>query len=212
MLGGRTSLTDPEQGVPEIFLEDAGEALEVFNGGVVLADREGAVIAASEDIRIRLGPGVADLEVFRSVREIIWPRPLAILQEIGASGDEYFIVAVPLGDGRTGFSGALLGILDLRTAAFGEPLRRLTAGEARHAYLVDRNGTIVFHPDAAEIGRDLGDRPFVNEMSAGQSGGLLVRGPDGERLVEGFAPIPGTSWGLIVQEVVGFGRQPAADF
>jgi len=198
-LGGRTSLTDLEQGIPGSFLEDAGEALEVFNGGVVLADREGTVIAASEDIRIRLGPGVADLEVFRSVRENLAPA-FGDLQEIGASGDEYFIVAVPLGEAPTGFSGALLGILDLRTAAFGEPLRRLTAGEARHAYLVDRNGTIVFHPDAAEIGRDLGDRPFVNEMSAGQSGGLLIRGPGGERLVEGFAPIPGTSWGLIVQE------------
>jgi signal transduction histidine kinase len=37
-------------------------------------------------------------------------------------------------------------------------------------------------------------------VAAGRSGGSLLRGPDGERLVEAFAPIPGTEWGLVIQE------------
>lgn len=198
-LGSRASFDSPGELNLEIPLEEAREALEVFNGGVLVADRAGEVVAESANTAISLDPSVADMAVFRLVRENLAPT-FGDLQNIERRGYEYFIVAVPLGDARSGFAGALLGILDLRTAAFGEPLRQLTADEDRHAYIVDRSGTIIFHPDAAEIGRELGDRPFVNEMSAGMSGGLLIRGPGGERLVEGFAPIPGTDWGLIVQE------------
>lgn len=197
--GSQFPLENPEQGRLDQILGQASGALEVFNGGVVVVDHTGSVIDESAHTAIRLGPSVQDLPVFRLIQSNLTPG-FGDLQVLERQGEEYFIVAVPLAEADGSLAGALLGILDLQTAAFGEPLRQFTADEARHAYLVDQSGTIIFHPDDEEIGRDLGDRPFVVEMSAGRSGGMLTRGLDGERLVEGFAPIPGTDWGLIVQE------------
>jgi two-component system sensor histidine kinase UhpB len=199
VLGSRIALDNSQGESLGNLLEQTVESLEFFNGGVVVVDSAGSVVAESANTVIRLGPSVADLEVYRQAQANLAPT-FGYFQAMENSGREYFIVAVPLGAGRAGFSGALLGILDLRTADFGEPLRQLTADEERRAYLVDDDGTIIFHSEEEEIGSDMGDRPFVDEMSAGRSGGLVTRGPDGERLVEGFAPIPGTDWGLILQE------------
>lgn len=198
-VGSQTDFSNQEPGNIDTLLQQASEALVFFNGGVIAVDRTGSVVTESSDTAIQLGPSVSDLEVYRQVQKTLSPA-VGDLQNSEDPGEEYILIAIPVGDERTGFAGALVGILDLRTASFGEPLRSLTADEARHAYLVDSNGRIIFHPDEEEIGRDLGDRPFADEMSDRRSGGWLTRGPDGERLVEGFAPIPGTDWGLIVQE------------
>lgn len=198
-LGSRSTVNSFADGGLEIPLEEASEALEVFNGGVIVVDATGAVIRTSSQVAIDFGAEISDMEIFSALQASSDPA-FRDLQNGGNLGKEFFLVAVPLTDEGDNFAGALLGIVDLRTASFGEPLRKLTAPEDRNAYLVDENGTIIFHPNEDEIGRELVDRSFVDEMVAGRSGGLLLRGPDGERLVEGFAPIPGTGWGLVIQE------------
>ena len=198
-LGSQATRHSTVTGPGQIPLEEAGQALDVFNGGLVVVDAAGSVIQTSPDLAIDIGATVADMEIFRALQAEPTPK-FTDLQNGANLGKEFFLVAVPLQDEGDRFSGALLGVVDLSTASFGEPLRQLTAVEGRHAYLLDRDGTIIFHPDESEIGQALVDRSFVQEINAGRSGGLLLRGPDGERLVEGFAPIPGTEWGLVIQE------------
>jgi two-component system sensor histidine kinase UhpB len=198
-LGSQASLGGAAARSSQIALEEANQALEVFNGGLVVVDAAGSVIQTSPDLAIDFGATISGREIFHALQADPAPK-FTDLQNGANLGKEYFLVAVPLYDEGERFSGAMLGVVDLSTASFGEPLRQLTAVEGRHAYLLDRDGTIIFHPDTSEIGQALVDRAFVQEINAGQSGGLLLRAPDGERLVEGFAPVPGTEWGLVIQE------------
>jgi signal transduction histidine kinase len=59
---------------------------------------------------------------------------------------------------------------------------------------------VLFHPDAANIGADFVDRPYVQNVIAGESGGTLWRARTGEEVVLGYAPVANTDWGLIVRE------------
>lgn len=198
-LGSRTVPDNSTGGMAQISLDEASEALDVFNGGVIAVDPAGSVIQTSPDPAIDFGPSLSGMEIFNTIQTASGPT-FRDLQNGENLGKEFFLVAVPLREEGGAFSGALLGIVDLSTASFGEPLRQLTAVEGRQVYLLNNHGAIIFHPDEREIGRELAERSLVEEINAGRSGGGLLRGSNGERLVEGFAPIPGTEWGLVIQE------------
>jgi signal transduction histidine kinase len=68
------------------------------------------------------------------------------------------------------------------------------------AFLVDRQGRVIFHPDLEQIGQDLSRHEGVADVILGQAGATYHREPDGQELVVGYAPVPGPGWGLIVQE------------
>ncbi|MEJ2710617.1 MAG: cache domain-containing protein, partial [Anaerolineales bacterium] len=198
-LGSRTVPDSPTGGMAQISLDEASEALDVFNGGVIVVDPAGSVIQTSPDPAIDFGASLSGMEIFNAIQAAPGPA-FRDLQNGENLGKEFFLVAVPLRHEGSVFSGALLGIVDLSTASFGEPLRQLTAVEGRQVYLLNNHGAIIFHPDERKIGRELVERSLVEEINAGRSGGRLLRGANGERLVEGFAPIPGTEWGLVIQE------------
>jgi signal transduction histidine kinase len=68
------------------------------------------------------------------------------------------------------------------------------------AFLVDRNGQIIYHPASAQIGQDLRKHEGVAAVIQGQSGATYHQEPSGQELVVGYAPVAGPGWGLIVQE------------
>jgi hypothetical protein len=95
-------------------------------------------------------------------------------------------------------SKALVG--SMADSLLSDPVKKLITSETGFAYLVDRHGRVIFHPDPTQIGVDYRQRPAVRQVTEGKSGGSLWIDPTGERLVEGFAPIPVAGWGLLIQE------------
>jgi signal transduction histidine kinase len=68
------------------------------------------------------------------------------------------------------------------------------------AYLVDRHGKIVFHPDPSQVGLDVSKLPFVEQVMAGKSGGSTYISATNQQMLEANVPVAGAGWGLIVQE------------
>ena len=68
------------------------------------------------------------------------------------------------------------------------------------AYLVDRKGRVIYHPDSTLIGQNLETHAGVQAALAGQTGATYHQEPGGRELVVGYAPVPETGWSLIVQE------------
>lgn len=180
-------------------LTGAAEVLKIFSAGVAILDQEGNVQVAAPAGASPVGDsaaGHAYFEAVRAGRERAFSDVLAHPQ----TGDDIIVIAVPIRDDGHAFAGALLGAVHLRDTSLGDPIRQLVIGEAGFAYVVDRNGRVIFHPDPREIGADFTDRPFVKSVMAGQSGGTLWTSPSGERLVQGYTPVNETGWGLIVRE------------
>lgn len=76
-----------------------------------------------------------------------------------------------------------------------------SSSESRaEAYLVDRNGQVIYHPDPTLIGQNLAAHAGVKAALSGQVGATYHQEPGGQELAVGFAPIPAAGWNLIVQE------------
>jgi HAMP domain-containing protein len=96
-----------------------------------------------------------------------------------------------------GVAGALLGAVYLNST----PLDTVRQWRSVRKDCLRRGWRrVIFHPDPENIGADFTDRPFVKNVMAGESGGLLWRAPTGEPFVSGYVPIQNTGWGLIVRE------------
>lgn len=180
-------------------LEGAAEALQSFGAGVVIVDRDGAVLTVAPSGPLPVGETVTGQDYFQSARERLGPAFSDVVPH-AFDGQDMIVVAVAILDDREAFAGALLGAVYLNRTPLGDTIRQLKIGEMGYAYVVDGKGRVIFHPDPENIGADFTDRPFVENVIAGESGGTLWRASTGEQFVLGYAPIRDTGWGLIVRE------------
>ncbi|MFA5876043.1 MAG: ATP-binding protein, partial [Candidatus Margulisiibacteriota bacterium] len=112
-------------------------------------------------------------------------------------GWPYFMVAVPAAaSGRS-----VVAKINLRYVQ--EMVSKISYQKHGVAYLVDRNGKILVHPDEvrAKSAEDLKASPVVQQVLAGQTGGGEFYSESlGEEMVGAFAPVKAVGWGVIVEE------------
>lgn len=179
-------------------LNDASLQLEPFDAGVYVMDASGRIITAYPDAAQTATPINLD-PYFRSVRTTRAPAFSDILDQPGAA-DSLIVVLVPILTGTGDFAGALVGAFGLENRQLGEGiLSGLRIGEEGQAYLVDRQGRVIFHPDPGLSGRDVRARPVVQRVLQGERG-ALVSEDAGRQSVFGYATVPVSGWGLVTQE------------
>lgn len=77
---------------------------------------------------------------------------------------------------------------------------RPRTGEEGIAYLVNSDGTAIFHSNRARMETSLRGSPAVEAVLAGDSGARRTRDSDGREILTSFAPVPGTTWGLVIEQ------------
>ena len=195
----------------EVRLDPPLEIRTNFNAGVLLVDKYGQVLTSTPSVVEPLGDAVDHQSFFLSVREekkITFSDVLADKR----TGQDMVVIAVPILADQNEFKGALVGAIHLHTTPLSDPILKLYVGDEGFAYMVDSQGRAIFHPDPYEVGLDFSDRQAVAKVIAGETGGLLWESPSGERLVQGFSPVEGTGWGLIVREPWEAVIEPIQDF
>jgi signal transduction histidine kinase len=178
---------------------EAEEVLRIFDAGVLIVDEQGLVITTSGNNLISHLSDLSTMEFFESVQRRSTPSFSNALYGEGQKG-AFVLIAVPLFDPENQFAGAVVGGIDLHSTSIARPIQRLTIGKDGFAYLVDRKGIIIAHPDIQQIGADYGNLPFIERVMAGESGVMLTESSKGKRLVEGYAPIGIAGWGLVLEE------------
>lgn len=122
-----------------------------------------------------------------------------LLQQQGSS-QATIMVSVPIDSTADDNFEVILGRLYITNSSISELIRSLKVGDEGFAYLVDRTGRVIYHPDQDNVGSDFSDRFFVSKVINGLNGGGVETNPAGERLVVGYAPIENVGWGLVVRE------------
>lgn len=146
----------------------------VFEGGIALFDPQG-----------RLVTGIPSREVWQT-RSQKTPRDGEFSDPFTENGAWYVLVARPTPQGQ--LAGAV------RLPAFE------TLTPRGIAYLIDANARIIAHPDPARVGIDLSSHAGIHQVMRGESGASFHRDPQLGELVVGYAPIPPTGWGLVIDE------------
>ena len=178
-------------------LRGAAEQLAPFDGGVFVLDASGQAITNMAPGGITQAP--VNLEpYFRSVRALQVPAFSDILDQPGQA-DSVMAVLVPISGPADDAVGALVGVFQLKSQQLGGDIRRLRIGDRGLAYLVDRQGRAIYHPDATLLGQDLRGEAVVRQVLQGDQN-ALVADAGGEQVVYGYASVAASGWGLITRE------------
>jgi PAS domain S-box-containing protein len=189
-------------------LKRAGNRLTVFDGGVLLLDDFGTVLAAEPERPEVLGQDWSDRAYFQeSVRsQIAGLPPELVLSDIvadGPDGSNVIVCALPIVGERGESRGMLVGMFRVAPTAinaFYGDIIKLRTGRSGSTYLVDGEGRVIYHSDAGRIGEDFATQAVVQQVLSGQTNALRTRDFAGQDIVAGFSPVPGTPWGLVTEE------------
>lgn len=176
---------------------------------ISVTDSQGIVVATVGGV---IGESFGQYEFFERTRRVRRPVRSPLLTH--HDGESIVAVAIPYFDTRRQFGGSVLGVWRLSDGrALGAALGMVRVGEAGFSYLVDPNGTILYHPEPGMIGANARRHPAVAALLLGNQGARTVN-DRGSRMVVGYSPIPSRQlasslfadetwdgWGLLTSEL-----------
>ncbi len=183
-------------------LERAQDQLQIYDAGVAVYDHQGNPVWSDTNGAPLEQAGLLVQSTFDQMKKAPGPTFSDILLD-PASDEEMISLAVPILGSAGEFKGVVIGASNLRSPQVREPLALdlgVNPGRDGFAYLIDGNGRVIYHPDLAQLGRDLSDVVSVQRAARGEAGALITRDLDGTKVISGYAPVSGTSWGLVTQE------------
>jgi nitrate/nitrite-specific signal transduction histidine kinase/PAS domain-containing protein len=186
--------------IQRYLLQRAKSRFEVFDGGVIVLDNQGTVVAAEPERLDILGQDLSNRSYFmqRSSRPFF-----SDIVADGPRGEDVIVVAVPITGDQGQFLGIIAGMFRLgapTTSPFYRHITRLRIGESGSAYLVDSTGRVIYHSNTERIGEDLSTQDAVQRVLSGEMDALRTRDLHGTKIVASFVPVPGTPWGLVGEE------------
>jgi nitrate/nitrite-specific signal transduction histidine kinase len=204
-LGSLTRQSDiagGRSGRQEAALAAASNKLSVFDAGTIILDAHGTLAAAWPRRPGDIGEDWASRPYFGQLLRSARPVYSDIASD-GADGAQVIVVAVPITGPQGEFHGVLAGMFRLGatsvSALYGD-IAKLRVGVSGDVYLVDGNGRVIAHPDPALVGTDLTSQKVVRRVVSGQTGAERTQDVNRRDVVIGYAPVPGTPWGLIAVE------------
>ncbi len=189
-------------GVQSAALEAAANQLVAFDGGAVVLNPLGKVVAEAPGRETLIGVDWSARSFFRQILR----GASAAYSDIIPAGPEHpalLAIAVPIVNERGEFRGTLAGLFRVganNTSAFYGGIVKLRLGQNGSTFLVDSTGRVIYHPDEEFIGQDFHAQTDVAPVLRGEAGYLRTRDAQGADILATFAPVPGTPWGLVSEE------------
>ncbi len=185
-----------------VALERRENQFRAFDAGVAVYDSEGVTLWPPSLASEPQGADFLAPSVFETVQMTLRPAFSNVLLD-PRSGEDLILIGVPIVGSANEFEGVLAGLSTLRFSPLGETysqILELTSGGDGFAYLVDGDGRVSYHRDTSQIGADLFGTAPVMRVIHKETGALFMEDSAGRKVISGFAPVPGTDWGLVTQE------------
>jgi len=180
-------------------LHEHRHRLAIFDGGVVVLNTFGMVTVAEPMRPDLLGGDWSERDIFRRVAR----EPGQVFSNIlTVGGAEMVAAAVPILAEDGAFLGLLVGMfhLDARAvSSFYGQIVKLRIGEGGETYLLDAAGRVIYHSNSGRIGADFSAHSTAQAALLGQVGTARFRETGGRDLLAAYAPVPGTSWVLVME-------------
>ncbi len=185
---------DPAQQIPVMAMAESTnpEIKEMF-----VIDANGVIVAATpEHPSYAAGRNFSNAEYFRKPVETGKP----YFSDVFIEGRDVQIIvsaSVKQADGTQ--SGTLNSVLSMSAGVVPEYLKNLDIGRGGYAVLVDRRGSLVWHPDGTRVVKQENIRGFgaVKNVVAGERGSE-TGGLGGDGTIVGYVPVKATGLGLLI--------------
>lgn len=173
-------------------------ALADFSAGVVAVDRQGNVTAAAAGLPLAQWSALPDPTLVEQLNAAGGP----VFSDVIAlpDGKKVILIGVPAAGAET--MGAVIGGIDISAAdnPVSRAVQKLTSSMPGIAYLVDRQGVVISHPDPNQIGQPSGDHLYAGQVGRDSRGGRLWKTAGGEWFVGAEALVQPSGWSIVVKE------------
>jgi nitrate/nitrite-specific signal transduction histidine kinase len=201
-IASNSGIRSSQVAVQQRALPQFGNRLVVFDGGVVILDTFGKLVASIPERSDDQGEFWSDRDYYLKIIQTSQPAISNIVPD-GPEGAEVVVIAVPILGDQGELIGTLAGMFRMgatSVSAFYGGIVKQRLGERGTNYIVDGNGRVIYHENAEIIGQDYSGKDVVQRVMRGESGATRNINGDGADTIAGFASIPGTNWGLINEE------------
>lgn len=176
--------------------------LHIFDGGIFFYDTTGKATWSYPDNTFFKSSRFMDKEGFDSIR--IRMRPyFSDIMPAGTPARDIILIGVPIIGAKGEFKGAVAGVSSVNYSTMGATYTQVLeyrSGKRSYAFLVDGNGRALYHRHSSLIGSDMGSREPVRKVLLGETGAMITNdGAAQERVISGYAPLPGSNWGIVTQ-------------
>lgn len=181
------------------------------DGGVIILDPQGFVSVTKPFRPDLIGQDFSQESYFQNARAV--PTSSFFFSDIiqePTTNEDMIVIAVPIVDLQGNFIGVIAGRFYLSFQRLGQEIQKLRIGEEGIAYLVDRNGRLIYHPISSLIGTDFSDFEAVQQLQSGNRSGAITTQKQ-PRTVEGYAVVDVTGWGLVIVEPWSQAIRPAQE-
>ncbi|MEW5959477.1 MAG: cache domain-containing protein, partial [Chloroflexota bacterium] len=181
------------------------------DGGVIILNPQGFVSVTRPFRPDLIGQDFSQETYFQNARAV--PTSSFFFSDItreSTTGEDMIIIAVPIVNTRDEFIGVIAGRFYLNFQRLGQEIQKLRIGEEGLAYLVDRNGRLIYHPISKLIGTDFSQLEAVQRLQKGDRVGAITTQKQ-PGTVEGYAIVDVTGWGLVIVEPWSQAIQPAQE-
>ncbi|WP_100372137.1 sensor domain-containing diguanylate cyclase [Bacillus sp. FJAT-45037] len=187
----------------ELFLRSSNN----FNSIAVIND-DAKIIASSPPL------GIDGYHIrSKGINEAIEKRETMISDPYHAAiGEEIVLISTPLWDEEENYLGMLAGTIYLQEnniidTILGEHFSK----DGSYVYVVDDNGSLIYHPDKSRIGEVVTDNAAVQKLINGESGTIHVTNTQEIDMIAGFTYIPSSQWGVVSQTPYSVSIQPVSE-
>jgi len=214
VLADLEQMKSAEPTLQEQTLEQGRELIAEFvnnDGGVIILDANGFVSVTRPFRPDLIGQNFSKESYFLNAKA--FPNTTVffsnILQEPGTNED-IIVISVPIINNNNEFLGVIAGRFYLNFQRLGQEIQKLKGAGESLAYLVDRNGRLIYHPVSTLIGTDFSQQQVVQQLQQGEQDGAITTQQE-PRTVEGFAVVDITGWGLVITEPWSQAVRPATE-
>ena len=170
---------------------DQAKYLDVFEGGVYFLDQQGKVFKTQPDQPDLIGQDWSGTPELRFIKANPGRGAFTDLRSIGSSDQEVICLAQSMNDQQGEFVGAYylcFTIYPPTQNSYYATLGRLDLGP--DVFIIDGNQRIIYSPDPSQLGKDLSEEVYLQQLLQGQSTSIRFR-KGTEDMVISYNPVDG---------------------
>lgn len=187
--------TKDVKGLEEV-VSQLRQQTNTFNS-VAIVNTDSTIVAVSPEALHIKGVKLTSANARRTLAS---KKPIISDPLISLSGNYLISLSYPVfsADGR--YLGYVAGTIYLESASvLSSLLGQHYYQDGSYLYVVDRQRTLIYHPDPDRIGQKIGANRVVDEVLLGKEGALAVPNSEGHEMLAGFAPVTDAGWGVVAQ-------------
>lgn len=181
---------------------------DVFNS-VAITDDEGTVLAVSPPTLELKGVRLSSEQTGEALEK---RKPHISKPYEGITGRKIIFISYPVFNGAGEYIGLVGGTIYIEyDNIFHTLLGEHFYHDGSYVYVVDEEGTIIYHQNPDRIGDNVTSNPAVERLMDGKSGADKLTNTKGVEMLAGYSSVALSKWGIVSQRPLDVTLAPSAD-